>query len=301
MPFSVFKQVQYARKGPAMRQKSFRYLLYFFLCTTLVLCSPAFACGGTAPTAEHWKSIAPGAQYGLIQTEAPSAAGGEIAIHIVRVDPCRVKLKLLLAADHDRKLRTAGEWCRDFKLIAAVNAGMFLTDYSTNVGYLRNGLRVQNGHWHKKYKSALAFEPRRAGIPPAIMLDLDEPEAQKKLEDYQTVVQNLRLLKGNGVNVWERSEKRWSEAAVGIDREGRLLFIFCPSPLSMWSFNEKLGSLNLGLLRMMHMEGGAWASFSVRTGDFAIDLAGVNEMMLPSDMSGGRQMQIPNIIGIQAR
>jgi hypothetical protein len=210
-------------------------------------------------------------------------------------------LKLVLASEQDRERRTLAGWCEDFRLTAATNAGMFLKDYSTNVGYLRNGAHVQNKRWNKKYKSVLAFDPRENGIPPAIMVDLDDPGAVKRLEGYRAVIQNLRLIKGSGINVWERSEKRWSEAAVGMDHEGRLLFVYCATPFSMWEFNERIKSLGLGVARLMHMEGGPVAGLSIRAREFAVDLAGGFDPLSGSSEIGAGQWPIPNVIGVQPR
>jgi len=250
-------------------------------------------------TLEPWRPIARGVEYGVFQMSG--SEGGEERVHVVRIDPAQAALKLVLASEQDRKLRTTAEWCKDFNLIAATNAGMFLKDYSTNVGYLRNGSHVQNKRWNRKYKSALAFDPREAGIPPAIMVDLDEPGAMMKLEGYRAVIQNLRLIKGNGIKVWEKSDRQWSEAAVGMDHEGRVLFLFCSSAFSMWEFNERIKALDLGVARLMHMEGGSVAGLSIRAGDFKIDLAGSFDTLLEANEMGMGQQLIPNVLGVQAR
>ena len=246
------------------------------------------------------KYPAPGIEYNLFQVDSDREGEGIQKIHILRIDPLRAKLRLLTASGGDRKLRTSTEWCRDFNLVAAINAGMFLKDYSTNVGYLRAGSHVQNGRWNKKYKSVLALEPTKNGIPPAVLIDLDDPDAKKSLGDYAAVVQNLRLLKEGGVNVWGESERRWSEAALAIDREGRILFIFCQSPLAMWQFNQMLLSLGLGVLRGMHLEGGPLASFSVKSRDLSLELAGVYETGFNLGNGSGQQVPIPNVIGVEA-
>jgi hypothetical protein len=147
-------------------------------------------------------------------------------IHILRIDPSRVKLTLLTASEHEKKLRTTAEWCKEFHLVAAINAGMFLKDYSTNVGYLRNESHVQNGKWNSKYRSVLAFNPKKVGLPPAAMIDLEEPATKERLKDYHVVVQNLRLMKADGINVWAKSEKKWSETAMRIHNKGPILFLF---------------------------------------------------------------------------
>jgi len=56
------------------------------------------------------------------------------------------------------------------------------------------------------------------------------PEIDKS---YNTVVQNLRLIKRPRVNVWAQNDKKWSEAGLGQDKKGNVLFIFSRSPYTM--------------------------------------------------------------------
>jgi hypothetical protein len=137
-----------------------RYRKVQSLFFSLILLS--FASGALGqPLPERVKNPLPGLEYLLFRADAPDTAGNGARIHIVRIDPARTKLRLLAASEFDRKLRTTSEWCRDFNLAAAINAGMFLKDYSTNVGYLKNGMHIQNGRWNSKYRSVLAFAPRK--------------------------------------------------------------------------------------------------------------------------------------------
>jgi hypothetical protein len=247
-----------------------------------------------------WKSLAKGIEYGVFQAK-PLPEIGDGAIHAVRIDPTIARLKLLLGSEQDKKSRTTAQWCKEFNLVSAINAGMYREDMITNVGYLRNGSHVQNKRWNNQYKSVLAFDPKRDTIPPAILIDLDEPDAMNNLADYTAVVQNLRLLKADAVNVWAKQDKKWSETAVGIDRDGRVLFLFCRSPLTMWDFNEIIKSLGLGVMRMMHVEGGPVASLSIRTPSIDIDLAGSYETKIQEDNMNRGQWPIPNVIGVQTR
>lgn len=247
-----------------------------------------------------WKSLAKGIEYGALQVKPLSDIGYGV-IHVVRIDPTIATLKLILASEHGKKSRTAAQWCKEFNLVSAINAGMYREDMITNVGYLRNGPHVQNKRWNNHYKSVLAFDPKREGIPPGVLIDLDESDAMKYLADYNAVLQNLRLLKADAVNVWAKQDKKWSETAVGMDKDGRVLFLFCRSPLTMWNFNEVIKSLGLGVMRMMHVEGGPVASLSIRTPSITIDLAGSYETnIMENDMNKG-QWPIPNIIGVQVR
>lgn len=234
-----------------------------------------------------------GVEYCLFRSSPPAG------VHVLRIDPARAGLKLLLAADHGRKSRTPAGWCREFGLIAAINAGMYGRDYLTNVGYLRKDSHVYSNRWVKSYKSALAFDPIGPKSLPAVIVDLDEPDAVNRLQDYRSVVQNLRLIKGNGINVWKNTGKKWSEAAVGIDAMGRILFIFSGTPYSMWEFNEWIRSSGIGVVRMMHMEGGSVAGMSIRSGGLTLDLAG--DMGTDSGTGINRQWAVPNVIGVQIK
>jgi len=160
-----------------------------------------------------------------------------------------------MAGAGDSRPRTAAQWCRERRLAVAINMGMFETDRRTNTGYARSPGYVNNGHWAGKYKAALGFGPLKKGVPALAMADLDDPSAKARLVDYGTVIQNLRLIKA-GRSVWEQQERRWSEAAVGVDRQGRLLFIFSRYPYTMKELNDILLALPLAIDSAMHMDGG---------------------------------------------
>ena len=85
----------------------------------------------------------------------------------------------------------------------------------------------------------LAFEPKKTTVPPAVMIDLDTPDATARLADYGAAVQNLRLIRAPGRGVWGTQERRWSEAAVAMDNQGRIPFIFARHPFAMADLNAK--------------------------------------------------------------
>ena len=112
----------------------------------------------------------------------------------------------------------------------------------------------------------LAFEPKKTTVPPAVMIDLDTPDATARLADYGAAVQNLRLIRAPGRGVWGTQERRWSEAAVAMDNQGRIPFIFARHPFAMADLNAKLLALPLAITHAMHVEGGPEASLSIHTG-----------------------------------
>jgi uncharacterized protein YigE (DUF2233 family) len=261
----------------------------------IAMISALSLCASAAIAEGNFAPVAKGVEYGAFQS-----GGANGKIHVLRIDPAQARLGLVLASERKEENRTVSEWCRDYKLVAAINAGMYLKDFKTNVGYLRKGNYVQNKKWNRKYMSVLAFNPKVPELAPAVLVDLDTQGAGRildRMDSYGSVVQNLRLMKGNGINVWGKSERKWSESAIGADRQGRILFIFCRTPYSMWEFNEMVKALDIGVTRMMHLEGGPIASMSVRTDALRLDLAGVFESNSTPDIDVSQQ-PVPNVIGV---
>jgi hypothetical protein len=133
------------------------------------------------------------------------------------------------------------------------------------------------------------------------MADVENKSALSNIHHYTSVIQNIRLLKGRGVNVWSKSDRKWSEAAVGMDNEGHVLFVFSRHPFTMREFNEVIKSLELGVVSMMHAEGGPYASLSIRAKDVKIDLTGSYESNVHPDDTNDMQWPIPNVIGVRVK
>ncbi len=243
--------------------------------------------------------MAPGVEYATLVLE-PKPPSGDGALHVVRIDANVAALDVGLASENGGTLRTAREWCDDKGFIVAINAGMYDTDYSSNMGHLRHGDTVQRKTWHPEYKSAFVAQPREKGLPPAQLLDLDAPPGRTPTEKYGVVVQNLRLVKGNGESVWKPNGQPWSEAAVGVDEKGRVLFLFSRTPLEMATWNERVLALPLGLRRAMHVEGGPEASLSIQTKAFSLHLGGgPRSSLFAGDPK--KQWRIPNVLGVRAK
>lgn len=248
---------------------------------------------GSVADTTAWRTLQPGVEYRTFAT----GNGPDSLLHVVRVDPSVAKVLLAPATAYDRQARTAKEWCGQAKLAVCVNAGMFSSDGLSNVGYLRAGKHTNNPHWNV-YRSALCVYPSCLSMPLVRWLDLDPPQPPSVASKYTLVVQNLRLIKAPRKNVWGPSHKKWSEAAIGIDSEGRLLFLFSRRPYTMSGFNQLLLSLPLEIEQAMHVEGGPEASLSIHTGGVDLDLCGSYETGFMENDSNGRQWAIPNVLGV---
>ncbi len=239
-----------------------------------------------------WTALAPGVEYTRFEAED---------VHVVRVDPATAKLRAVTASSADKRPRTAAEWCEEQHLLAAINLGMYLDDHLSNVGYARVGAHVNQKRWNGKYQSVLAFGPKKPGIAAAIMLDLDAPGARDRLEDYDNVIQNLRLIRAPGRGAWAQQPRRWSESAVALDKQGHILFVFSRKARSMFDFNQLLLSLPLDVTAAMHVEGGPEASLSVRAKKLKLDLNGSFETGFVENESITAQWEIPNVLGVEPR
>jgi hypothetical protein len=247
-----------------------------------------------------WATLEPGIEYATVTPPGPAALPIDGRLHIVRVDPRKRRLEAVMSGGDDKKLRPAGAWCRERHLAVAINMGMYEKDERTNTGYARKDRYVNNGHWGTKYRAALGFAPGKDGAPPVVMADLDRPGEQGRLGAYGTVVQNLRLIRG-GQNMWQKADRRWSEAAVGVDRQGRVLFIFCRYPHAMKELNDIMLALPLELDSAMHVEGGPEASLSIHAGKVNLDLNGSYETGFVENDGERRQWAIPNVLGVRSR
>ena len=241
-----------------------------------------------------WQPIAPGVEHAEIVVEAHPATGDGV-LHVVRVDPKAARLVAVMAAEHGGEARTAADWCAKEHLVAAINLGMFNGD-GTHTGYLRAGTRVETARWATDYRSMLLLGTSGE----ATLADADGTASAADFVGWRTVVQNLRLVRAPGEAVWGASERRWSEAAIAKDAQGRILFLHLRTPLTMRDFGEKLLALPLGVVEAMHVEGGPEASLSIRAKGLSLDLAGSFETGFEENDDNRQQWPIPNVLGVAA-
>ena len=259
--------------------------------------------GLSAQAYGEWETLAPGMELRAFASNTQGPVGGS-GITILRIDPSLWDLELIgKSGTGTAEGKTAKRWCEEHGLTAAINAGMFGTDYQTHVGYMKSAGRVNSKHINS-YKSVAAFDPREGkGLPEFRIFDLDAPGITMEgiLHDYASVVQNLRLIKRPGKNRWRQQEKRWSEAALGEDEQGRALFIFSPTPLSMHDLNRRLLSLGIGLVAAQHLEGGPQAQIYLRIGEVELEMSGSHEALFLEDGGHAVIWPIPNIIGVRPK
>ena len=259
----------------------------------------------TSPGITHgpWQSLAPGMDLGTFPASQPGKSGDAL-ITILRIDPDLWSLEFIgPSLDGGSSRRTARQWSKAHRFTAAINAGMYGTDYRTHVGYLRFREHLNNDNVNA-YKSVAAFDPRRDGLPHFRIFDLDSPGVSMEtiLQDYASLVQNLRLIKRPGQNRWSQHKKKtWSEAALGEDESGRILFIFCRSPYTMHDLNNELLHLGIGLVAAQHLEGGSHAQLYINTGDVELEISGSHGTSSRENDDITISWPIPNVLGVRSR
>jgi len=250
-----------------------------------------------------WKTIAPGMDLRYVTAKHPSSIG-DSRIVILRMDPSQWQLEAVgVTQTGESSGHTARAWSQSHNFSAAINAGMFATDYKTHLGYMGSGSYVSNNHTNA-YQSVAAFEPRDSqSLPRFRIFDLDAPGVhfQDILKDYSSVLQNLRLVKRPGLNQWNEQERKWSEAALGEDDGGRILFIYSRSPFSMHDLNEELLAAGIGLVAAQHLEGGPEAQLYVHVGTVEMELCGSYETAFKENDSNSVAWPVPNILGVRPR
>ena len=256
-----------------------------------------------APAAERWTQLSPGLDAGVF-VPPTSITSATARIVVLRIDPRLWDLKFRgLSNTGEPTGLTARQWCERHNLTAAINAGMFASDSRTHLGYLRSGEDINNGQLNA-YQSVAAASPLGESQSQRFRIfDLDDSGTSVAAiqKDYALVVQNLRLLKRPGVNRWPEAPRRWSEAALGEDAQGRILFIFARSPLTMHAFNRALLSLDIGVMAAQHLEGGPEAQLYWHVGKDEAEAFGSYETSFLENDNNAAAWPIPNVLGIQRR
>lgn len=248
----------------------------------------------------RWQQIDEGLFIAEFEASQKSIVG-DSKIQVVKIDPRIYSFKLLCAGQLNQPNLTAKEWCQKYELIAAINAGMFQTDHTSNVGYMKNFDYVNQPQVSSKYHSVAAFNPLDQTQPPFRIFDVDDNDIKLIIGSYRTVIQNLRLIKRPGKNQWAQQNRRWSEAALGQDENGNVLFIFSRSPYSMHDLNDILLSLPINLVCAQHLEGGPEASLYFSHKGTVLEAFGSYETGFNESNNNTTYWPIPNVIGFVKR
>jgi hypothetical protein len=219
--------------------------------------------------------------------------GRDGCVTLVGIDPRRFRLRLLTALAEGGS-RTAPEWARDFGLTGLINASMFAPD-QRSIGLLVAGASVNRDRDNERLGAFLAFDPIEERDAPVVLTGRDCPgfDLAQLRRRYRSIVQNYRLLDCDGKPVTWKDERRFSAAAVGLDGNGRPVFIHTRAPANMTELAVLLAEHSLKAA--MYVEGGPEASLYVGAGEPPVSEVGTGLLGTSSFF------KIPNVLGFQPR
>ncbi len=245
-----------------------------------------------------WKNLEKGLDLGIFQAPKKSALGDSL-IRILRADTNYFGLRLLNASSRDQgKRRSVKDWVNKNGLVAAINASMYQRDLRSSVSYMKTRQHT-NSTWVSKDKTILAFDPNNKNLPAVRIIDRDCDDFNKLRKLYGSLIQSIRMVSCHGENMWAPHKRMWSTAAIGLDKQDRVLFIHVRSPYTTHDLINMLLELPINLKQAMYVEGGADAQLYINTGKERHEFIG-------SYSSGSREHDentfshsVPNVLGLK--
>ncbi len=268
----------------------------FFLIVIVFICLMLISSNGL-PQTGPWRKVDHGLFIG--QFDPPGEAPiKDSKIIVVKISPKYYSFKLLCASEVGRTRLTPREWCKQYDLISAINAGMYQKDRLSNVGYMKNFLHLNNPRLNSTYKAVLAFNRVDSKVPEIQIIDFECQDFEKLKLKYQTFIQSIRMISCHQKNVWSQQDKRWSLAVLGVDKKGNVLFIFSGAPYSGYDFNNILLSLPLSIFNAMYLEGGPEASLYFSARGIELEKVGMYGTGINESSVRSGAHPVPNVIGI---
>ncbi len=244
-----------------------------------------------------WKNLEPGLDLGVFTAPKKSAFGDSL-IRVLRADTRFFSLKLLnSSALPSPKRHSVKKWAQQNALVAAINASMYQKNKVSSVSYMKTGKHV-NSTWVSKDKTVLAFDPTEKNISTVRIIDRECEDFGALRKQYATLVQSIRMVSCKGENVWAPQKKMWSTAAIGTDRQGRVLFIHVRSPYPTHELINMLLQLPIDLKRAMYVEGGADAQLYINTGKEEHEFIGSYSTGSREHDENTFSRPVPNVLGL---
>ncbi|HTJ40879.1 MAG TPA: phosphodiester glycosidase family protein [Kofleriaceae bacterium] len=232
-----------------------------------------------------------------VTAERWTVARADACMDLVRIDLADYQLEILAAA-REGAARPAPRWADDFGLVAVINLAMFKDD-GAPVALAIDSRGALNARDNPPFGGFLAFDPVDPRDPPVTVAGRScagfELDALKRR--YRGVVQSYRMLDCDGGAIAWKDAKRYSAAAVGVDRDGRLVLVHVRAPFTMKALSAALAKPELRLQGAIFVEGGPEASLVVRA-DRTLERVGSFETSFLESDENQRFWDLPNVLGV---
>lgn len=262
----------------------------FLLILWLMAAFPGWA--GAAPP---WTSLEEGLEYAEFDSQDENNA----KVVVLRFDPAHFIFSLHTISEEGGPPLTLRQWADRHRLVAGINASMYLPDGKTSTGYMRNGEHVNNGRIAGRFGAVFVAGPDGDDLPPAAILDRDADSWEALLPRYRVAVQNYRMINSQRRILWSPGGPLYSISAVGQDGKGNILFLHCREPIEAYSFASLLLHLPVDIRTVMYVEGGAQAGLLINTGPYSRTWEGRPRTGFL--VTGNVNTALPNILGVSRR
>lgn len=256
---------------------------------------------GDVPCDGKARVLGPGLTHERWRIDATPKIAVSPCLDLVRADLRHHRLRLVTAS-RDGEARPAPRWVEDLELVAAVNAGMF-HEGGTSVGMLVDGDHVNQERNNSKLGGYLAFGPRDPAAAPVVVagrdclgFDLDALRAA-----YKSVTQSYRLLGCDGGAIAWADPTYYSSAAVGVDRDGKLVMVHVRAPFLMREVSAALARPELRMAGALFVEGGPEATVVVDGAQGDLVLVGSYETGFVEDDDNVQPWTLPNLVALEQR
>lgn len=230
---------------------------------------------------------------------APEIDVGDRTITIVRVDLRRYAFRFLTG--REGAPRPLDRWVADEHLAGGINAGMFLPD-GRPCGWLQSHGEVLQRRTPPTFDAVLAFDPvRPQGAAFAIGGGSCERSFDALRASHGSVLLSRRLLVDCAGQPTDWSTRRFSAAAIGVDREGRAVLVHVRTPYRMHVLARMLAAPAIGIRGLVYMEGGPEASLIVAAEGAHVGERGSWEDGFHEADDNDVYWDLPNVIGLAPR
>lgn len=244
-----------------------------------------------APKALNWEELAPGLDLAKLTRSTPLP----LEIKLLRIDPLAYRFVLKTSLWDTPEPQSISAWMNPDNLLAAINACMFLPN-NQPTAYMRRGEQSTSRPVAAKYGGFFVSGPRQSGLPQADILDKTQDDWENILPQYDLVIQNMRLMGDDGEALWPENGPAHSAAIIAKDRQGRILFILCRSPLNMYALACALKAQeDLQVTRAIYVEGGAQTVLALKSEGKERLWTGRGPALL---LGQGMLYPLPSILGI---
>ena len=250
-----------------------------------------------------WTDLMDGLQ--MAELDAPQkSVVNDSKLTILKVDVSKFDFSFLTASEHDKQMRTADEWAKDFNMNLIVNAGMYSYNrIHSNKGYMKNYKHLNNPKKSTNNNAMLAMHPKDKTKPDFEIIDITCQDWEKVKNEYHSLCQGMRMIscEGEGMAFSKRPDQSCSMVLTATDLSGNLYILFTRSPYTHRDMIRFLMGMPLNIRTTVYLEGGPEASLYVNTGDTVIAKFGSYVSNTCDNDNNDHFWKIPNVIALRKK